>query len=492
MPEPTLKADVFNYPPEQDRPRIDRYQRYDLLFRGQHFEAFNIRLENELDRRWGHLRYVVANFAGLISKVMADMLFSEPISLKFTSEEAQKFGDAVMFENKMHLQNYESALSNSARGDAGFKLRIGKRNPNDERDSIIIESFAPQIYFPHLESQNINQKPQMEELAWIVVVGGREFVRKEIHYPGLIQNELWSYNRSEKKLVAKEPWSAHFPGIPELQETGVNRNLIVHIPNWRTGSDYFGLSDYFDLEPLFFALNNRITKIDTVLDKHTDPILAVPEGVLDEDGKVRKEHIGVFEVTNQTEGGLDKPEYIVWDANLDSAFTEIDKLVDMLFMVSEVSPATLGMDKDGAPASGRALKLKLLRTIAKKQRKQLYYDQALKEVITLAQELAKAWGIQVVGQDAKPIKAPANIETPDIEWSDGIVNDSREAAEEEEIRLRSGTTSVKDAIIRLDNVDEKTAEQKAKEITEETGLALPLTGPGQPKEEPAATPKPKE
>lgn len=470
-----MANDVFNYPPKQDQVRLDRYTRYDLLFRGSHFEAFNIRLENELDKRWGHLRYVVANFAGLISKVIADMLFSEPIGLKFTDEQAQKFGEALIFQNKLHIQNYESALGNSARGDAGYKLRIGKRNPNDERDSIIIESFSPHIYFPHLESENINQKPQMEELAWIIEIAGQLYVRKEIHIPGLIENQLWSYDKHEKKLIAKMNWSAMFPGIPEIQETKVNRNLIVHIPNWRTGSDYFGISDYADLEPLFFALNNRLTKIDSVLDKHTDPILAVPEGVLDEDGKVRKEHIGVFEVASQTDGGLDKPEYITWDANLESAFNEIDKIVDMLFMFSEVSPDSLGMGKDGAPASGRALKLKLLRTIAKKQRKQLYYDQALKEVITLAQELAKAWNIEVVGQDAKPVKAPATIETPEIEWSDGIVNDSREAAEEEEIRLRSGTTSTKDAIMRLDHVDEKAAEAKAKEITAEAGLALPLT-----------------
>jgi len=56
-----------------------------------------------------------------------------------------------------------------------------------------------------------------------------------------------------------------------------------------------------------------------------------------------------------------KPEYIVWNANLDSAMKEIDKMVEFLFMFSETSPDALGLGKGGQAESGRALKMKLLR-----------------------------------------------------------------------------------------------------------------------------------
>ena len=494
MEEKNLTTSRFIYPPKDEEHRLDGYAHNDLLFEGKHFAAFNITLDNELNQKWGHLRYVVGNFAGLISKVTADMLFSEPAKFKFNNKENQKFADALVFENKLHLQNYESALANSARGDAVFKLRAGKRYPNDDHDSLIIEDTSPYVYFPRLNSNNIRQKPEVEELAWIIKQGSNDFVRKEIHYPGTIENQLWSYNSSSKKLIAKIPWNEDAMGMPEFVETKVSRNLIVHIPNWRVGTRYYGYSDYDDLHQLFFALNNRMTKIDGILDKHSDPILAVPEGILDEEGKVRAEHIKVFEVSSNNEGGIDKPEYIVWNANLESAFSEVDKIVDMMFMFSEISPATMGMDKDGAPASGRALKLKLLRTIAKVRRKQLYYDQGLKELMTLAQELAKAWNLKAYGSDGMAVSAPSKIETPEIEFSDGMINDTREMAEEEEIRLRSGTTTQSDAIMRLDEVDEATAKKKVKQITEEQGVDLPLAtaaDPNDPKNVPVPPPMPK-
>ncbi len=54
----------------------------DKLFRGDHFGAFSLRIN---DPKWSKeyyvLKYVAANFAGLVSKVGADMLVSEPVQI---------------------------------------------------------------------------------------------------------------------------------------------------------------------------------------------------------------------------------------------------------------------------------------------------------------------------------------------------------------------------------------------------------------------------
>ncbi len=184
------------------------------------------------------------------------------------------------------------------------------------------------------------------------------------------------------------------------------------------------------------------------------------------------------------EGDHNKPEYIVWNANLDAAFTEVDKIVEFLFMTSEISPDALGMGK-GMSDSGRALKLKLLRTIAKAKRKALYYDQGLKEIALVAQMLGKEWNI-TAEMDGVEKKMGTQIETPEVEFSEGVVIDTYEAAQEEEIRLRSGTTSQKDAIKRLDGVDDDTAEKLVKQIKEEEGLNLPLAVPGSTPSDPNA------
>ncbi|MBC8552221.1 MAG: phage portal protein, partial [Candidatus Brocadiales bacterium] len=382
MAQNTLK---FPYPDHKDR--LAQYEHYENLFKGNHFDAFAIKVDNEqYGKIYRKLRYIAVNFAGLLSKVMADFLFSEPPTFK-ADDGDQEFIDALVQENGLNVQNYESALSNSFEGDAVYKLRIGKRNAGDKKPTIIIEDIQPKIYFPHTESMNVRANPEKEEIAYLFEHGSKKYLYQEIQTPGLIEYKVFLMNGDE--IAAEVDPKEVGLDLPESEKTLIDRNLIIHVPNWKTGSSRFGISDYFDLETLFYAINNRITKIDNILDKHSDPILAIPEGILDEDGSVKRESLNMIEVPDGSTGKQGKPEYIVWNANLDSAIEEIDKLIEFLFMISETSPDILGMGK-GISDSGRALKLKLIRTMAKAQRKRLYYDKGLKEVLYIAQLLAKA------------------------------------------------------------------------------------------------------
>lgn len=458
----------FPYPNAKDR--LNGYEYYDRLFNGQHFDAFTIKVDDpKYTKEYNRLRYIAANFAGLISKVAADFLFSEPLSV--SAQNNQEWFDALVHENSLHVQNYESELGNSAKGDALYKLRIGKRNSEDEKSTIIIEDITPAIYFPHLEQFNVRQKPQKEELAWKFKHGDKEYLRQEIHTPGKIEYHVYLLNGGKIAAEVLDPVSElGFSEWEPEEETGIDRNLLVHIPNWKTGSRYFGISDYFDLDSLFYAINNRLTKTDNILDKHSDPILAVPEGVLDEDGKVRKEKLGMIEIPDGAQGTQGKPEYIVWNANLDSAFKEIDKLMELLLMISETSPDIFGMGK-GQSDSGRALKYKLLRTIAKAARKKLYYDRAIKEVLYISQLLAKAHPDVEVGG----MKFVGKVEVPELEWQDGIPIDEKEQIENEVMRMDAGLTTTKDAIKRIDNVDDEAAQKTAEEINKENSLTIPKT-----------------
>lgn len=302
-----------------------------------------------------------------------------------------------------------------------------------------------------------------------MTLNGKEYVRKEIHEIGKIYNELWTLK--DDGTIGDKVDIKVVLGIDPEEDTKVDRSLVIHIPNWKTSGRYFGISDYYDLDSLFYAINNRLTKIDNVLDKHTDPILAVPEGVLDEDGKVKRQALNMIEIS--PEAGKEKPEYIVWNANLEAAFKEIDHLVDMFYMVSEISPDVLGMGKGGAVESGRALKLKILRTIAKAARKKLYYDRAIKEAVYVAQLVAKAWNLDVNG-----VKLKGEPVIPDIEWNDGLPIDDAEAIDDEVKRIDAGLSSTKDSLMRLDGLDEKAAEAKAKEISDEKKINMPTMNLG--------------
>lgn len=460
------------FPKKADKYRLEKYLHYDRLYSGEHFDAFSIAAQEGFNTVYARLRYVSANFAGLASRVMADMLFGETITLDVKDKDLQNFIDGLQEQNQLFNQLYESELVNSRKGDDVFKVRIGPRNPSipDAPSEIIIEQVGPEFYFPQFSSSSSRGMADQDVLITQFEQNdqgtGKKtcYLHKEIHTPGLIQNEIYEYNKSQGKIVKQLP--AEQFGFSPQEETGVLRSLVFHIPNVRDGAGFFGTSDYRDLESLFFALNNRITKTDNILDKHSDPILAVPPGVLDENGQVNKSQLGMFEVDN--ENGA-KPEYIVWNANLDSAFKEIEKLVSFLFMFSEIAPATMGADEGsgGQAESGRALKFKLLATIRKRNRKKRYYDQVIKDMLVTAAELAKFHKVEVNGI------VPNVIERPTIAWGTGIIPDETEEIDNAVKRVEAGLSSRAQEIARLDEITPDEAQKRVKEIDKEAAQDAP-------------------
>lgn len=447
------RVEQFPYPTETER--LGRYSHNSRLLESKHYEAFAIKAEDNFSRQYQRLRYVVANYMALVAKVNADMLFGEEIKVSTKDENVQSWLEGFYQKNALRTQLFESAISNAALGDAVLKLRV-------EDGEIIVEDTNPAIYFPHLDSMNARQKPEVEEIAFTQEIGEDKYLVRELHRPGVIETlvfELYEDGTIGPEVDVNTFNSITGSDLVAFEETGVESNLIFHIPNFRTqgNKQYFGTSDFVGLEELQFELNNRLTKVANILDKHSDPILAVPEGVLDEAGNVRREAFHMIEVGQDGEA----PEYIVWNANLEAAFNQIDKLVEFLFMTSEISPDVLGMGQ-GQAESGRALKLRMIRTLAKRNRKRLYYEQALKEMLFTAQELAEANGFTVDGEKLK-----GTPEMPEITWSDGVVNDAVEETEVSIAQNEAGLKSRKTAIQDLFGYTEERAQEEIDAMKEE-------------------------
>lgn len=456
-----------SYPKEADKARLKTYAHYERLYAGKHYEAFSIKGEKDFSQQYNRLRYVVANFCGLLSRTMADMLFGETLRVDLEDDQNQLYVDALFESNQLLTQLYESSLANSYRGDSLFKIRIGQRNPEvlNSPMEIIIEEVTPAIYLPELNKMATRYTPTKDVVAMLFEQDGKTYLHREIHVPGYIYHEVYQYNKETEKIVATMDAQAF--GYPLQEETKVSHGLVFHIPNVRDGSGYFGTSDYSDIESLQFALENRITKTDNILDKHSDPILAVPPGVINEKGEVNRKALTMLEVDNENPG-FNKPEYIVWNANLDSAFKEIDKLVDFLFMFSETSPAGTPADVSGGQAeSGRALKFRLLASLRKRKRKILYYDQAIKDMIQTAMELSVANNIPMGG-------VIPTVERPSLKWGDGIINDQVEQVDIAVKRVDAGLSSRADEISNLDDISPEKAQQKVKEIDEEATQVVPV------------------
>jgi len=251
----------------EDARRWSDYRRYEQLFEGRHEEAFNLPAASA--RRLQ--RYLVCNVAGVVSKTCADILFGE--SPRFVTCEAAA-GEAVARLARgtdLRVVGYEAALAASFRGDAVLKVRWTEAGAR-------IEEVPAGLYLPELDPDDVRGVRRVT-LAWLRQAEGKTYLRREVHEPGLVRNLLHEVESNGYAL--KEPvalarlYGADAP--PEEAETGLPAIPVIHLPNYRTGSRFWGYSDYLGLESLFAALNERLSQVSEVLRKHAAPRLAVPQ-----------------------------------------------------------------------------------------------------------------------------------------------------------------------------------------------------------------------
>jgi hypothetical protein len=162
----------------------------------------------------------------------------------------------------------------------------------------------------------------------------------------------------------------------------------------------------------------------------------------------------------------DRPEYITWDGKLDSSFQEMDRLVSMIYAVTDLNPAAIGDFSGGAVASGSALRRLLLRTISHCNRIRVRFDQVLKRAIKAASIL------DVNGR----IKDATVVELSLISWQDGLPSDDLENSMIEQTRAYSGLTSRSSAIMRLDGCTREEADAELERIKQEGAQGLEQIG----------------
>lgn len=220
------------FPDDDSLNRLRKYSVYEELLDGNHYTAYMKDVGNEFSRKYKFLKYVSCNFAGLVSKVIADVLFGEKVKIESPSKnkEEQTFIDALIHENRLDTQFYESSLFNSCRGDAVFRIRI-------ENDEIKVEDINPAMYFPKLTS-NFREEPREVELAWKETYNKHTYLIKEIYTAGQIENKIYLMKGGDDKTVVKPVGIEEFNNISgkqlqQIVKTGIDEIPIIHIPNFR-------------------------------------------------------------------------------------------------------------------------------------------------------------------------------------------------------------------------------------------------------------------
>lgn len=458
--------DYFNtgefFPPVTHQDRLKRYKENKLLFEGKHWELFR-----QHSTRSSKL-YVSVNLAGVIAKKSADFLIGDGVTVSAGKEDnspEQLAFDRIEEDNDLDVLFYESALTNAYKGDSFFKVRYGQEYgglyPKEiDEFKVRIESVKAENVFPETSDYNDNLITCYHIAIPIrineAVANGRKnqyILQVESHRLGEIE-----YREFELTVIRAEydgtpiEWKiGEQIGETENVLTGIPMPLVVHIPNFSTDDGWEGLDDLTEIRPLFDELNNRLSQIASIMDKHSDPAMAIPSNILDVDEYGRP----VFRVADSKVFELEKtdvvPQYITWNGQLNEAYSEIDRLTTLILTTAEIPEVALGLGDTGTSgSSGLAIKWRMNSLLSKIKRKRKYYEKALKRVFLIAQTIESSLGI-----------ADYVVTQPKLIFTDGLPKDE---AEQTSIALQATGGAVlmsqKTAIMQRYGLSEEQAESE--------------------------------
>ncbi|WP_151737235.1 phage portal protein [Paenibacillus tengchongensis] len=462
------------YPPKEHEDRIKRYRHNRDVVTTNAELIKRIKAMVESDGR----NYIYANYADLVCKKAADLLFGES-PIYGAGEEGspeQTAVDRIVRDNGLNVTNYEMAYGNAYRGDSYYKIKWaqGYRGVLPETLDpyrVMIEAQNAAYVFPE-ELPGDRKRVIQYHIAVPVCVATGDVSKWELHVethaPGSIITSKYEMAVSSSHNGEVTSWkiTGVIDAPEEAEQTGVPIPLVVHVPNFALDDSWEGIDDITEHEAIFREINNRLTQIAAILDKHADPILTVPAGILEEglDGnpQMRAAFAKVFEVVGKDEV---TPAYVTWDGQLDAAFKELDTLIDTLLTIAEMPPVALGKENAGTSgATGLAVKYRMGPLLSKIARKRQYFDRALTDALFIAQLLEHAQSRDEL--DYSPTK-------PHIIFADGLPTDEREQAEIAQIRTGGKPTlAVSDAIKRLDGLTDAQTQQAIQRIEEDETRTL--------------------
>ena len=455
------------WPPPVEEERLRKYEKNRLIFEGKHEEVYKESFKR-ISRVIGNFEEVVSyhvliNFQKLISLKIADFLLGEPpkITCGDDNSKHQIALDNIAENSDLVNTCYSSAIDISRYGDSVFNVY------KDEEGKGIIDITQPSFYFKVVDPKNL-RKIKHHVLAHVYKVPKSSFfgmskeeydyyLYVEIHSKGFY--ETVTYKLSSSGVISKV--------TEELKQinTGLKDFAIVPVHNLLTSDREYGIDDYSDLDSIISELEVRVSQIAKILDKHAEPSVEGPESALIQDpntGEYRLKMGNYFTRYSNDDPGV---KYITWDAQLESNFKIIEKLINMLAVVSEMGSAIFDNEMNtGQIASGTALRRMMISPLAKTNRVRMRFDSALKKAIKLCSQLG---GEGIVDLSKEKIN---------IFWKDGLPGDPVEEAEVMAIRTgNKSTLSQYSAIQRLDGLSDEDTQLELDAIKQDEVNNNPLS-----------------
>jgi hypothetical protein len=375
--------------PPQHHARWQRISGARLLYRGNHREFFlqqrrtgfdfpEIRVLEQPQRL-----YCTANLLRMITLKTTDLCLGEAPAIRVDDPQQQDLVDNLVKRTGLHQVLYGSAKDASWAGECFVQVvRL--------RGEVYVVNLPPDELWPEGELLPDGQHESYVRYQ-IKTDNARTLVLVTRYVSGAIEREVRELR--DGKLVAAEA-SAWGKGIVPREATGLDGNVII----WAAGEMEDGepVSDYEAICEAQDRLNAKVTQIARVLAQHADPKLSMPQTAADADGNVRAGHDVFFFRSRE-----DIPQYIVWNAELQSAIQDRDFALADMCVQSEISPVLLGLPGASVPDTARGLRLRATSAMSKAQRRAARLVPFIVKVIETARRMEQQASIG--GQELLPV-----------------------------------------------------------------------------------------
>jgi hypothetical protein len=450
------------FPPTSQAERLDSYRKNRELYDGEHLSVFKEQFKR-IDRVISNFSEIInyatiINYPKKISLKTADLICGEKprfLAGKQGSKEQQSINKIDKINDLQSLA-YSLILDVSRYGDG---LLYVKKDSNGVGKITIAR---PEFWIPVVYAEDIKEI-QYHVYAWTIDIAsdsnlfgiqtsGQKYLVVQIHGKGTVSTVKYlietSYNGSTIKSVV-EPMQTY--------NTGLNDFAIIHVPNVLTSDCVTGASDYNDLDSIVSEIEVRLSQISKILDKHAEPSISGSASAITVNPVTGENelHMGNYFIRDREDPPI---EYITWEAQLDANFKLLEKLMESLYAISEISPILFNDIKNfkqDAP-SGTALKRMIAPTIAKVNRIKMKLTPAIIKAIQLVSQLG---GKEITDLTDTDIN---------IAWRDGLPGDPMESAQIMSVRTAGKQTiSVLTALETFDELSVEAAEEELLRIEDD-------------------------
>lgn len=451
----TFLKDGNPFPPKSEWKRIDKYKNNRLLFEGEHAEVYKEQFKR-IERIIGNFEEIVSfevifNFQRLMSLKIADFVCGDKPRITVSDDSKQELIDKILLDTDFFGKLYTAVLDISRYGDS--IMTVSK----SENGKAKIDVISPKYWFPVVNKDNIKEFAY-HTFAWRYIIDAENKkygLAVKIYKPD--EPQACEYKRFELQGT-KGSFTIGRELTSDKLDTDFDRCPVFVVSNVPTSDNPFGIDDYTDIDSIVSELCIRVSQISKVLDKFSSPSMLGSSSVMERDemsGSYRLRFGNFFPV----EAGEQKPEMIVWDANLDANFKQIELLTNQLYTISEMGSAVFGdiSNSTGNVASGTALKRLMMSPLAKARRVAGHYSKAIKEILSLC---AGIYGVLIEPQEIS------------VQWNDGLPSDPVEDANI--INLRTGgkaTMSRYTAIRKFDELSDDDTDTELALIDEDEAAA---------------------